>query len=314
MDYKAFKMRSIRNTIQKNISVSQFRAYTNHPRKKPSGFEFDAFCADIKERGILTPIKARFTLGEKNDAGEDLYEIISGHCRWEAAKVVGLEKIPAIIETVQNDNADIEVVSSNFGIKSMTPSEIGKFCKLWMDAHNRQGKRSAKGEEESTREHLAAQFGISDTKVHRYMRFAELIPEFQDAVDNNQISKGDAERISFLNEKEQKILHKITFKKGKYNLNKQQANKLKEEVKKLEEESKKDGHSRTILTKDMILEILNSVEEQIDSSSVKRPRSIKIPYKSIEKHVAAHFEDQEMTEEGVLEMIMKALDAYSIGR
>ena len=304
------KMRPVYSPKVGEISVNQFRAYINHPRKKPSGDDFDAFCADIKERGILVPIKARFTLGEKNDSGEDLYEIISGHCRWEAAKVVGLDKIPARIETVQDNDAEKQVVSFNFGCKNMTPSEIGKFCKLWVEAHNKQGQRPSIAGEASSREQVAAQFGLSGSKVYRYMRLAELIPEFQDAADNKQITQFVAECISFLNQKEQKTLHKIIFKNEKYNLNNQQSLRLKEESKKLEEENKKDGHSRTILTKDMILEILNYDEEKVESSRVKRPINIKVPYKSIEKYIATHFADQEMTEESMLELIVNALKAY----
>ena len=308
------KMRPVYSPKVGEISVNQFRAYINHPRKKPSGVEFDAFCADINERGILVPIKARYTLGEKNEDGEELYEIISGHCRWEAAKVVGLEKIPARIETVQDNDADKQVVSFNFGVKNMSPSEIGKFCKLWVDAHNKQGKRPAIAGEASSRDQAAAQFGVSSSKAYRYMRLAELIPEFQDAADNKQITQSVAECISFLKEKEQKTLHKIVFKNGKYNLNSQQSLRLKEESKKLDEESKTEGHSKTFLTREMIIEILNSGEEKVESSSVKKPRNIKVPYKSIEKYVATHFADKEMTEEDVLELIMNALDAYSAGR
>ena len=90
-----FKPRESKKSIKDNIPVNQFRAYHKNPRKKPSGKEFDLFCADIAANGIRTPINARFTwLDEKNDSGDDIYEILSGYCRWEAAKAIGLPVIP----------------------------------------------------------------------------------------------------------------------------------------------------------------------------------------------------------------------------
>ena len=297
-------MRPIKKSVEDNIPVSRFRAYSNHPRKKPSGDEFDAFCADIKERGILVPIKARFTLGEKNDSGEELYEIISGHCRWEAAKAVGLETIPALVETVQDNDADKQVVSFNFGVKNMTPSEIGKFCKLWVDAHNKQGQRPSIAGEASSREQVAAQFGVSSSKAYRYMRLAELIPEFQNAADDKKITQTVAEHVSFLKDAEQRILHKVVFKKGEYELSRPQSTKLKTESKKAEQA----GGS---LNKTKIIEILDSVNDKDNLSNTKKPTSIKVSYESIEKYITEHFENQEITEDGVQEIIMKALEAYS---
>lgn len=302
-------MRPNRKPIKGNIPINRLRGYTNHPRKTPSGAEFDVFCDDIKKNGIHTRIKARFTLGEINDSGEEVYEIISGHCRWEAAKVLKLDTIPAIIETVQDEDADKEVVSSNFGIKNMSPSEIGRFCKMWMDSHSKQGKHPSDGESDndSNRDKLAKMFGLSSgIKVHRHIRFAHLIQDFQNAVDSKGILLSVAENISFLTNEEQKILHKIVFKKGVYALNRSQSTKLKKES----VGASKAGSS---LSENQIIEILGSVSDREDVLGTKKLTNIKVPYESIEKYISKYFEDQEMTEEGVQDFIMKALEAYEPG-
>ena len=299
-----FTMREVRDTIDRSIPVNQFRPYHKHPRRNLVGSkQFEALCADVKENGVREQIRARYTLGEKNDEGNELYEIISGHCRWEAAKEAGLKKINAKIETIQDDEADKLVTSSNFGCKNLLPSEIGKFCKLWMDAKNKQGERRLNNDEPSNRIILKEMYGLSSgTDVHRHIRYAHLIPEFQDYVDYEKGWLGIGENISYLNESEQNILFQI-LTNGEYILTTSQSKDLKD--------AKRDenGNSNQ-LSEGQIKLILDKGKDDPIAVKKRRPKSIKVPYKPIEQFVTRHFENTEASEEDVQALIIKALEAY----
>ena len=269
-----------RTMIEEKIPVSQFRPYHKHPRKDPIGTKkFEAFCADVRENGVRDQILARYTNDEKNDDGNPLYEIISGHCRWMAAKEAGFVTIYAKIEEIEDNEADQLVTSLNFSIRDFSPSEIGKFCKLWMDSKNKQGKRGRDNDETSNRKILVEMYGLSSmTDVHRHIRYAYLIPEFQDLVDDKKGWRGKGENISYLNELEQKMLHQV-LTDNKLELTTEQSI----ELKYTKTQMSKDG---TCLLKEEQVKsiILKNNNDSVDKRT-KKSRNIKVPRKSIEKFV-----------------------------
>ena len=293
------------NFSYSKFPIEQFRPYSKHPFRKPSGLEFEGLCASVKENGIKVFIKARYTT-ETDADGKEIYEIISGLSRVEAAKLAGLSTIPVQLVHMDDDEADVEVVELNYGRKNILPSELGKAFKLRLDALNRQGKRPTspnpdQNEREFSRDEVAGMFGISGSKVHRYMRLALLIPEFQDDVDYRQIPLYVAEDISFLRKPEQTILHKL-FQKNKKDLTRSKSTILKKARQKADKENQKDD-----FTKEKIVEMLKSSE-----GKAKIPRSIKIPYESIQTHINRLFEGQDLTEEKIKDIILKAVSQYQI--
>jgi ParB family chromosome partitioning protein len=269
-----------------------------------TGTEYDELFESIKMRGVLDPIIARYT-NETNESGNDIYEIISGHTRIDIAKKFGIEKIPAIIKSVDDDIADIMVVECNYGRKNMYPSDLGKAFKLRLDAMNRQGKRadstSVHSEQKSSRDELASMFGISGSKVHRYMRLTYLISEFKEDVDNKDISLSIAENISYLQTVEQQTLHQL-LTKNTLGLTHPQSIMLKKES-----ITASKGEPPSILTKERILDILQS-EAHKKQINKKKPLNDKAFMDSISNHI--RFKDKQLSPEDMLDLIMKALDSY----
>lgn len=66
------------------------------PRRDFGGEALQALAASIEEHGVLQPIVVT--------KEEDKYKIVAGERRWRAAKLIGLEKIPAIIRTLDAQN------------------------------------------------------------------------------------------------------------------------------------------------------------------------------------------------------------------
>ena len=73
---------------------------------------------------------------------QDGFEMISGHRRMHAAKLVGLTTVPAIIKEMTDDEAVIAMVDSNMRREEILPSERAFSMKMKMDVMRHQGYRS----------------------------------------------------------------------------------------------------------------------------------------------------------------------------
>lgn len=68
----------------------------DQPRREFSEEAINALAASIKEHGVLQPIVVTKEDGK--------YKIVAGERRWRAAKIAGLDKIPAVIRTLDSQN------------------------------------------------------------------------------------------------------------------------------------------------------------------------------------------------------------------
>lgn len=73
----------------------------NHPFKVLDDEKMDTLVDSIRENGILNPVIVR-----PDQSGN--YEMISGHRKLHAAKIVGLKKVPAIVKEMSDDEAIIK--------------------------------------------------------------------------------------------------------------------------------------------------------------------------------------------------------------
>lgn len=76
----------------KNIQVSKIKPNPLNPRKKSSEMSDDQLLESISQKGILTPL-----IMYKND--DDMYTLVEGERRLNAAKKLGLEEVPAHVIT-----------------------------------------------------------------------------------------------------------------------------------------------------------------------------------------------------------------------
>lgn len=94
----------ISNNTQEEINVSlipieNIQANKQNPRSIFSEEELIDLSNSIKEKGIVQPIIVR-----KRD-NDSSYEVIAGERRWRAAQIAQLDKIPAIIKSLSDDDA-----------------------------------------------------------------------------------------------------------------------------------------------------------------------------------------------------------------
>ena len=101
------------------IPVESIKPFHNHPFRMYEGERLDDMVDSIKEHGVLNPVIVHKT--------EDGYEMLSGHNRWNAAKLAGFTEVPAIVkEGLTEEEAYEYVIETNLMQRSFTdmlPSE-----------------------------------------------------------------------------------------------------------------------------------------------------------------------------------------------
>ena len=116
------------------IEISKIHPFKNHPFKVLDDEKMDTLVDSIRENGILNPVIVR-----PDQSGN--YEMISGHRRLHAAKIVGLKKVPAIVKEMSDDEAIIKMVDANIQREEILPSEKAFAYKMKLDALKRTAGR-----------------------------------------------------------------------------------------------------------------------------------------------------------------------------
>lgn len=186
------------------IPLDEIDEFPEHPYKVKDDEDMMNLVESIRENGVLTPATVR-----KKEDGR--YEMLSGHRRWRACQLLGMDTLRCEIVELDRDAATIFMCDSNLQRTTILPSEKAFAYKMRLDAMNRQGKRN---DLTSTpvvsklraNEELGRDVGESREQVRRYIRLTELIPELLEMVDDNKIALRPAVEISYLPKNLQKEL------------------------------------------------------------------------------------------------------------
>ena len=160
--------------------------YGNTQPFKLNEKKVNQIAASAKDIGIITPLTVR-TKG-------DLYEIIAGHHRLEAAKQIGQLKVPCIVRKYTDEEMYTVLAESNIQRDRTLPSEYGRIFARYMEIRK---------SEDLTAEEIAAKFDISKKTMYRYINVHTLIPELQEMTDNKTINIAAVDVLAQLSEDEQ---------------------------------------------------------------------------------------------------------------
>lgn len=188
LDLQSFEKHVYETTDKEEIievNISELRPNPYQPRKV---FDKDALvelAKSIKEHGVFQPI-----IIKKSIKG---YEIIAGERRVRASKMAGLDKVPAIIRNL-NDEQMMEIaLLENLQRENLSAIEEAKAYKSLIDNLH------------LTQEQLSEKVGKSRSHVTNILGLLRLPAEVQDMVANKKISMGHARVLSKL-ESDEKII------------------------------------------------------------------------------------------------------------
>ncbi len=190
----------------REIPVAELFPFKDHPFSVVDDKRMMEMVESVKEFGIMVPIIVR-------PLEEGGYEIVSGHRRKRACELAGIEKMPALVRNLDNDEATILMVDSNLQQREeIPPTERGRAYQMKLEALKHQGKRrdltSAQVEQKLgwAVEQVAEDVGQSRAQVQRYIRLNSLNPELQEMVDEGRLAFTPAVEISYLKPEEQRDL------------------------------------------------------------------------------------------------------------
>ena len=172
----------ISNNIQDEINVSlipieNIQANKQNPRSIFSEEELIDLSNSIKEKGIVQPIIVR-----KRD-NDSSYEVIAGERRWRAAQIAQLDKIPAIIKSLSDDDALEIAIIENVQRSNLNPIDEASGYKRLIDIYN------------YTQEDLANVIGKSRSYIANILRLTNLPLKVQEYLSSGQLTIGHARAL-----------------------------------------------------------------------------------------------------------------------
>ena len=183
------------------VPLSELHPFVNHPFEVRDDEDMQKLVDSIKENGVLTNLTVR-------PRAEGGYEIISGHRRFHAAQLAGLDKIKVQVRNVDDDQAIIEMVDANIPREHISPMEKARAYAMRLEAVKHQGRRTdltsdQLGPKLTAAEKVAAGVQDTQTQVKRYIRLNSLVPDLQKKVDSGTLKFNPAVELSYLTPDEQ---------------------------------------------------------------------------------------------------------------
>jgi len=181
-------------TISKNnkISVSDLVRNRYQPRKTFDEESLEELTNSIKSRGIIQPIVARPSSGNK-------YEIIAGERRWLAAQKAGLHEVPVVVVDVDDKKALEFGIVENVQRHDLNSIEEADGYKRLIDEFS------------YDQEQVAKFIGKSRSHITNSLRLLTLSNYITDLIKTNKISAGHAKILVGLTNSDQ-IVKKIIKK------------------------------------------------------------------------------------------------------
>jgi ParB/RepB/Spo0J family partition protein len=134
---KENKMTTLMEVALREIVPNPF-----NPRKSFSGPKFDELVESVKQKGVIEPIIIRPVKGKKTP-----YEVVVGERRFKAAGMAKLEKIPALVRELSDDEAYDFMLIENLQREDLTELEEAESFKAYTRRH---GKEAVKELAEKT--------------------------------------------------------------------------------------------------------------------------------------------------------------------
>ena len=170
------------NGIFTNLHVREIRQSRNALRLSDQ-VSLSELALSIKNVGLLEPIIVRPL--------QDGYEIISGHRRYEAFKLLGMTRITCHIIDVDDKEAYEMSIIENLQQKSMNPLDEASAFKKYVHTFGWGGESD-----------LARRIGKSQEYVSRRIRLLQLPPSAQQKILNKEVNASLAQELYTL-DKEQ---------------------------------------------------------------------------------------------------------------
>jgi|GEM_PF-972518 ParB family chromosome partitioning protein len=172
-----------------NVPVDRIRPNPNNPRKNFDPAALEELAASIREIGILQPLLL------VEDGGE--YRIVAGERRWRAARLAGLQSVPALISKLTpRQEAEIMLIE-NLQRKDLDPIEEARAYQALLKEHG------------YTQEALGEKLGVSQAHIANRIRLLDLPKSIQENISRGIISTSHGKVLAGYKRLPEPVLKKV---------------------------------------------------------------------------------------------------------
>ena len=143
----------------------------DQPRKRFDDEALQALADSVKERGVLQPVLVRPRPGGS-------YELVAGERRWRAARLAGLETLPALVQQRDDAQSLEDALIENMAREDLNPIEAARAVAGLVE------------ELGLTREAVGRRVGRSRVAVSNLLRLLDLPDEALALVEDGSLTEG----------------------------------------------------------------------------------------------------------------------------
>ena len=179
------RLRDLRKSVEQKkdyqenvvrIPLDRLRCSPFQPRKIFQTLSLNELSESIREFGVLQPILVR-------DMGDGYYEIISGERRYRASLIAGKTDIPAIVLSINDNEAALHAIVENIQREDLDYMELAEAYNRLIVEHG------------MTQEEVARRVGKSQSAIANKIRLLRLSPNVVKVLSEHGLTERHARAL-----------------------------------------------------------------------------------------------------------------------
>lgn len=176
----------------REIALDDIRPNRFQPRGPIDDEGLRTLAESIRTSGLMQPIAVRPLVsgargpdatGVGGSGGRESWELVAGERRWRAARLAGLERVPALIVTLADREAAEWAIVENVQREDLNPIDRALAFRRLVESFN------------LTQAQIAQRVGMDRSTVANTMRLGELEPALQALVRSGALSLGHGKAL-----------------------------------------------------------------------------------------------------------------------
>ena len=178
------------------VEIDLIERNPDQPRRTFDEETLGELAASIRELGIVQPLTLR-------DNGDGTYRIIAGERRWRAAKMAGLDRVPAYVRSVTDSELTEMALIENIQREDLNAIEVALAFRKLIDTYS------------LTQERLSERLGKKRATIANHLRLLKLPADIQLGLRDGKLDMGHARALLGVEDPKQQLkLFKLILKNG----------------------------------------------------------------------------------------------------
>jgi len=157
------------------VAVELIDANPFQPRTLFDEAELSELSDSVKAKGIIQPVLVR-PVGER-------YQLVAGERRWRAARLAGLQTIPAVIKDLEDKEMLELALTENILRDDLGPLEAARAYRVLQERFG------------ESQEEIATRLGINRVTVTNSLRLLKLPAKIQQMIEHKELTAGHARAL-----------------------------------------------------------------------------------------------------------------------